>query len=648
MSFAGWPLASIAAFLAAGVAGVTALYLLRIRRRRVVVPFAALWQEVLRTSEARRLARRFRRPISWLVQVVLLGLLALALADPRPAAWLRPPRTTVFVVDAGASMAAETNGGERRIDAAFGRLERELAALGPADRAAVVLAGPTTDVAVPLAPAPEVRSRLVPIEPKAGPARFDDALAVAAALTQGAEGPSILVLTDGAVDDASRAALEACVEGPVPCRIHRTPGPAANVGIAAFAARRRPFDPERVELVARIENHDEVPHAVVVEVASEGVPVGRVEATIPPGAEHRHVFDDLDAPGAVLEARIASADGTPLPGPALDDTAHATIPPVRPARVVLVTDGTDLFLDAALLSLGESVDVTAVAPDDREGLAEAAARADVAIVDVGAEPLPPLPAGVHLVVFDPWRHDDAAFPIPKGRDVRRPFLTEQDRSHPVLEDVSLVDVNVARGTTFRTGPGDEVLVRTVGEPIVVLRAEGGRKILAVGFDPRQSDLPLRVAFPLLLANALDLFAAEAPGYVATVRAGIPATIDLTDLGLDARTATRARIEGPDGTQLAVPVHDGRVRVLLDRPGIATVVLEDGEAAGVRGQVAVNAVALGALGDGLADLPWARRADAGPAPEPFPVVDDPLWFLLLVLVALAGAVEWWTYHRRITV
>ena len=48
--------------------------------------------------------------------------------------------------------------------------------------------------------------------------------------------------------------------------------------------------------------------------------------------------------------------------------------------------------------------------------------------------------------------------------------------------------------------------------LVVAREEssrvGLRRSLALGFDLRQSDLPLRVAFPLLLMNALDWFAGE--------------------------------------------------------------------------------------------------------------------------------------------
>lgn len=113
MNLAGWALADVATLFAAGAAVITTLYLLRMRRRRVVVPFAALWQRVTRESDTRRLWKKLRRMLSWLLQLALLALLCLALGDPRPEAWLRDPVTLAIVIDQSASMAgAATEAGD--------------------------------------------------------------------------------------------------------------------------------------------------------------------------------------------------------------------------------------------------------------------------------------------------------------------------------------------------------------------------------------------------------------------------------------------------------------------------------------------------------------------------------------------------------
>jgi hypothetical protein len=45
-----------------------------------------------------------------------------------------------------------------------------------------------------------------------------------------------------------------------------------------------------------------------------------------------------------------------------------------------------------------------------------------------------------------------------------------------------------------------------GDAIIVASDDGDQKIVAVGFSLTATDLPLRVAFPILLANALEWFA----------------------------------------------------------------------------------------------------------------------------------------------
>ncbi|MCB9569369.1 MAG: BatA domain-containing protein [Myxococcales bacterium] len=149
MNLAGWTGAQVAALFAAGAALITLLYLLKMRRRELVVPFAALWQRVTRESDARRIWRRLRRLLSWLIQLVILGAIAFALGDPRPEVWLRDPYTLAIVIDRSASMggpsdaaaAAGDAGADAgatpasRLDAALARARAEIAALGPSDRA---------------------------------------------------------------------------------------------------------------------------------------------------------------------------------------------------------------------------------------------------------------------------------------------------------------------------------------------------------------------------------------------------------------------------------------------------------------------------------------------------------------------------------
>ncbi len=682
MNLAGWTLAELLPLFLAGTAAVTAMYLLRMRRRQLVVPFAALWRQVTRESDTRRLWRKLRRVLSWLLQIVLLALLCLALGDPRPASWLRAPNTLAIVVDRSASMAGpasdEDEPGTTRLELALRRARAELAAIGPVDRALVITAGPEVAVPGPLShDADPLLRGLAGLTPQAGEADLARAIALARSALAGQPGGRILVLTDGALDPSGAAALRACAavpedmpegtETPARCQVVTVAGPADNVAITAFAARRYPEDREHVEVLAEVQNLGDAAVTVVLEVVADGLGVGRRELALAPGERKTEVLRDLDAARTRLGAQLSPGPGTPITalGPAGDDRAHAIVPPLRPFKVALITDGTDLFLEAALLTLQDHIQLTGVGPAQVQNN-PAVADADLVVIDLGAEPLPdPLPTG-DLVVFDPLRHPTGRGPIAGAGELSRPFLTEMASGHPLLDGVVLKDVNLGRATKLAALPGDQILVRSLGDPVALLRHEpgqddgtGARTIVAFGFDPRQSDLPLRTAFPNLVANLVTYFEQSRPGFVASVPVGAARPLAVAELGLVPEGLGAVEVRGPEPADLAqvtdlpstrVPVDRGVFRLRAREPGIYRVRALDGPGVGAEVLLAVNQASAAAsdLHDRLAALDLPPEATAGDAPTPLPVGEGPLWTLLLLAAVALVALEWATYHRRVTV
>jgi len=698
VNLAGWTLAELLPLFAGGSLAITAMYLLRMRRRQLQVPFAALWRQVTRESDTRKLWRKLRRVLSWLLQIALLALLCLALGDPRPESWLREPSTLAIVIDRSASMAGaagDASPGDptatrpSRLDLARLRARAELLALGPVDRALVIAAGNEVSVPGPLSRDPEPLLRgLDGLAAQPGEADLTRALALARSALAGQPGARILVLTDGALDDAGAAALAACTavpedmpEGaaaPVPgdlpeetsavrCQVAGFPGPTDSVAITAFAARRYPEDREHIEVLAEVWNLGDVAVEVVLDVAADGLSVGRLPLSLGPGERRTEVLRDLDAARTRLVAQLSPGPGSTAAalGPDRDDRAFAIVPPLRPFRVVLLTDGTDLFLEAALLTLQDHIQLTGIGPAQVAGN-PALAEADLVVIDLGAAPLPsPLPPG-DLVIFDPARLPDSPSPVQGAGELARPFLTEQALGHPLLDGVVFKDVNLARGTRLAAEPGDQVLVRSLGEPIALLRrqtgqddASGARTIVAFGFDPRQTDLPLRTAFPNLVANLVTFFEQSRPGFVASVAVGAARPLAVAELGLVAEGLGAVEVAGPEPEDLAltdalpiarVPVDRGIFRLRAREPGIYRVRALDGPNAGAEVLLAVNQASAAAsdLHDRLADLALPPAAVAGEPPTPLPVGEGPLWTLILLAVVALVTLEWATYHRRVTV
>src|SRR5205823_13217305 len=69
--FAGLTLTQLLGIFGAAAVFATALYILKLRRRTVAVPFSKLWEKILRDKEATSLFSKLKRLLSLLVQLAL-------------------------------------------------------------------------------------------------------------------------------------------------------------------------------------------------------------------------------------------------------------------------------------------------------------------------------------------------------------------------------------------------------------------------------------------------------------------------------------------------------------------------------------------------------------------------------------------------
>ena len=469
--------AAAAAVGAAGALALVALHLIRLRRRQVVVAFAPLWFGDAGAARDTRWARRLRRLLALALALTIFALVLLAAVDPQPVAADQAGRTLVILVDRSASMSARDEPGTR-LGAARSRARALVDGLRPADRAlvasfareAIAESGFESDAA-------PLRRAIDAVTPSEEPADLPRALAFAAAILAGRPRPTVVLVSDGGFTDDARRAPPPGVDlryAPVGRR-------GRNVAILSFAARRLPADPSAVDAAVVIQNFGPAPAPIIVEIAAAGSVIDR----------------------ARLEARLLAPDGRPLAeagGDAddlpLDDRAFAVVPPL-PRRRVLRVGGPDLYLDGALYGLGRTVTVDRLEAAEAGHALGRAGDYDLVIFD-GVAPAPAPTAGRYLYL-DP---SGPGSPFAERGRVRDPVIAETRRDHPLLVHVDLADVNVAEARRLALAPGDVSVAGSFGVPLVLARERPGLRIAATSFDVRRSDLPLRPAFPLLVANAL--------------------------------------------------------------------------------------------------------------------------------------------------
>ena len=514
-------LAPSAFFLAALAGPLIALYMLRSRRRRVVMPSLLLWGEEPRSVSSARPWERLRPTPLLLLQLLVLALFVVAVARPfvREAALLGPH--TVLVVDTSASM-----GQAGRLDDALD-LARSLAGEATEQRlVSVVDGGPRPRVVAAFAADPDaLRRALDDVVLTGGEDRLDEAVRLARGLATPDRPTHVLVLSDGGHQPLRGE--------PFPDVTHlEFAADAPNVGIALFA----PSPDLRGQAVVDLVNVGEDPVERTVAVAVDGAEVTRASWSVPGLGRIRRTVPVDAAPGSVVTARlVGSPDGS-----ALDDLAAFVV--AGGGRIPVEVSGDASFFLQALLAAHPGVVV-----GGEGGLVRVANGGDAG----------PITTPSWLIRTDP----------PPGVTVegvaRNLVVGFQRPGEPILDGVDLSAVVVGEADIV-TAPGWLVLASAGDVPLLLIGDVDGRRVAYQTFSLEQSNLPVEIAFPILGRNLIDWLTGGAGVGGAVDPVGTPIVV----------AGTGATVETPDGARVEVPAGIGAFEATLT-PGIYRVVAPDG-------------------------------------------------------------------------
>lgn len=647
MILAGIPFATLATIFGAVAAGMIALYILKLRRRVVAVPFSLLWQKILRDKEATSLFSKLKRLLSLLLQLALLALLVLALGDPRAAATLIKGRNVVVLVDASASMQA-TDVAPNRLAVAKDEVKRLIRGMGGADRMLIA----QMDAAItPMGPmsgdTSELERAVDSIKATDARADFPRALRFATDSLRNIDNAEVVVVSDGNLGEAIDSA------GPVhigDVKLSYMPVGKAkdNVAITQFSVRRYPLDKSRYEVMLEVENTGPEPADVEMSLLGDGTLVDLTKLRLKPGERLPRFYANLSGASRTLEAKLAMIGDTKDYLPA-DDHAYALLPERRRAKVLVVSTG-NTYLEAALL-LDEYLEVLTATP--LEYATKYAQKSNTFDAIVFDEATPAEMPKTNALYLDP-RGPGSPFKV--ENEIREPGFDKIDRKHPIVRFTALDQVNIARGHKLKAEPGDKVIGASEEGPILVAGTRGGNKMVALGFDVRDSDLALRVAWPVLLLNIINYFTDEDASYLSSFRTGDVWRIPV------GQGATQATLTMPGGATQPVPVHEGRAVFLgqnagfyelsLAQPGAQPAATTgnptDVTQAGTSVRFAANLLDDFESTVGPQEKLMVDGKEAGTVSAFHVGVRREIWIYLLFIAIAITVLEWITYHRRLTV
>ncbi len=464
---------------------VIAFYLLKARQRRRPVSTLLFWDQLQPKMENTPLWRKLRRWLSLLLLLLILALLVGALARPAFLWEQKAPNRTIVVIDPSASMAATHPAPSRWLAARAAvlesierlRLQDEMALIS-AEEPPRILSGWTSGKR-------RLRLALESLDARAPlPTGTDprSALELAEELLVLRENARILVYSDTVwpeqAVDFEREDMEWRGVGPIA---------AVNAGMTLFAVRRSPVSPGDWQLDAEIVST--APFSGRLELLKDGEPMDRVELNLDGSVPWRKSWRGSSEAGARFQIELQTGSHDWL---AADNRAECELAPLTPLRV-LVAGPEDPFLEAVLASI-PLVEAT------RTQTFPQSIPPDTDLIIALGDRLPSKMPETALLLIHPAA--SGFWGELEGR-VQNASVTDLQRKSRLLHHVGLGSVAISEAGKWTPAPGAEWLASSMDNPLLFGRWDQSSRWLVLGFDPAQSDLTLRTAFPVLMANILQ-------------------------------------------------------------------------------------------------------------------------------------------------
>jgi hypothetical protein len=519
-------------------------YLLKLKRKRRVVPSVFLWQRALEEIEANAPFRKLRRSLLLLLQLIALAALVFALARPLIKARALATGSSIIIIDSTASMSAKDEDGSSRLSRARQLANEMVSSLGGDDRAAIVESSSRVTVRKSFtSDRASLSSAINEIQETDAAGNLTDALLLAEQLAKAERDANIVVISDGggssaisgttATSNNSRASAfntsSAAVRSTA-LRLVRVGQHADNVGIVAMNSRASQSS-NREELFASLANFGEQNRTVNLELKIDGKIVDARSVNLASNARTAVVFDSLPQTGGLAQLQLYADDEL-----ASDNVAYAMLPDSRKVRVAVASENP--FLIQAL-AVNSAIDArklnSASAPLD---------DFDCVITD-GVISAETLSSNKPMLAINPM--DIAGFWNASGA-VENPSITSIDRAHPVNSYLSYADLHIESAVKQTPNAWLKPIVQSGGDGLI-WAGDNKRKVVMMAFDLAKSDLPLKIEFPILLANSIAwLVGRDAVADERAVRAGQPVTVRAP--------ANSAQITTPDGDSLDLNLRDG--------------------------------------------------------------------------------------------
>ncbi|MGA3178831.1 MAG: BatA and WFA domain-containing protein [Verrucomicrobiota bacterium] len=600
-------------WFAATIPVVVLFYLLKRKRVVKLVSSTLLWQKFLADVQANAPFQRLRHNWLLLLQLLLLALAILALSRPYFAGHTPASELRVVILDASASMQS-TDEEPSRFEKARSEALQLVNSLKDQDQMLILLAGGNTEVKQSATSSKaDLRRALQNCQVSDSSTRLTEALKLAETLLRDKHNPEIHLFSDGAAGDLSQFASQN-----LNVIYHKVGTRCQNLGITTLDIRENPENRAQRAIYTSVANFSTNEEQTDLELLFDNQPVESRALVLKPGETSPQVFTAAQERDGVFTVRIDAKDDL-----AADNQASIVSLLPAPVKVKLVSRG-NRFLEKALHAAA-NVDLT-VAGQNSDGAEEF----DLVVLDDVTPAVWPKPNLLAIHVANSNWFDLG------WTTVESPTAVDWKNTHPLLRYINLDNVQISETLGVKTPSWAAALVEAQQTPLILAGELSRQRIVWIGFDTLQSTWPLRISFPMFIANAVEwLNPAATKSSQLMVHGGEPFRYALT------QPAATAEVIMPDGTKRVLASGDAREIVFGEtgRQGIYHLHVGTNDVT-----FCVNVLdAAESNTKPLEELQFGKFNRVSATEMTRANVDMWRWIAAAGLAVLLF--EWWFYHRR---
>ncbi|NLY43626.1 MAG: VWA domain-containing protein [Clostridiaceae bacterium] len=445
------------------------LYLLKQKHQDYPISSIILWHEALKDVEANAPWQKLRSNILMILQLMAMSLLIFSLAKPYILTETDNVSDLIMVIDTSASMQCK-DVLPSRFEAAKKEMVKIVENSRPGVRFTVISMGFQTTIEVNKSTDKgRVLDSIRQIKVTNGVANIQEARSILRALVNEADNAEIVVFSDTDHDLAG---------GNV--KFIEVAGQNDNAAVTLLSTSVRN---DEILALSTLANYSSEQKTLSLTLYGDERVIDAREIVLGPKEIKDVYWNDIPQDVVLLSCTIETPDDLEA-----DNTARTVVNPHKTRKVLLVTEK-NIFLEKAL-SLIPGIELFKTNTQNinlQEGY-------NLYIYD-GILP-EKLPSDGNVMVFNP-PHGNKHIEVSED-DLQPGGTWEYD--HSLMNNVNDRSFAVSKMRDMVVPEWGEVVLSAGGAPAIIAGQKGSQKIIVVGFDLHQTDIPLRPAFPIMIAN----------------------------------------------------------------------------------------------------------------------------------------------------